>query len=87
MALTPLTRDIPEKQLRQGDLGAVVLVHADGQAYEVEFFTLGGETVAVMTRLPMPCGPSRGARSPTMRGGGMIGYRRRRRASQPDYPT
>jgi Domain of unknown function (DUF4926) len=24
-------------------------VHADGQAYEVEFVTLGGETVAVMT--------------------------------------
>ena len=44
-----LTRDIPEKQLRQGDLGAVVLVHADGQAYEVEFVTLGGETVALMT--------------------------------------
>jgi hypothetical protein len=44
-----LTRDIPERQLCQGDLGAVVLVHADGQAYEVEFVTLGGETVAVMT--------------------------------------
>jgi hypothetical protein len=44
-----LTRDIPEKQLCQGDLGAVVLVHADGQAYEVEFVTLGGETVALMT--------------------------------------
>jgi hypothetical protein len=44
-----LTRDIPEKQLCQGDLGAVVLVHADGRAYEVEFVTLGGETVALMT--------------------------------------
>jgi Domain of unknown function (DUF4926) len=63
-----LTRDIPERQLCQGDLGAVVLVHADGQAYEVEFVTLGGETVAVMTLLPTPCAPSRGARSRTCAG-------------------
>jgi hypothetical protein len=27
-----LTRDIPEQQLRQGDLGTVVLVHRDGAA-------------------------------------------------------
>ena len=47
-----LTRDIPQEKLRQGDLGAVVLVHGDGTAYEVEFVTLGGETVAVMTLLP-----------------------------------
>jgi hypothetical protein len=44
-----LTRDMPQEKLCQGDLGAVVLVHADGQAYEVEFVTLGGETVALMT--------------------------------------
>ena len=43
------TRDIPEQKLRQGDLGAIVLVHGDGRAYEVEFVTLGGATVAVMT--------------------------------------
>ena len=44
-----LTRDIPEQKLRKGDLGAVVLVHQDGAAYEVEFVTLGGETLAVVT--------------------------------------
>jgi hypothetical protein len=44
-----LTRDMPQEKLRKGDLGAVVLVHGDGRAYEVEFVTLGGETVAVMT--------------------------------------
>ena len=44
-----LTRDMPEQKLRQGDLGAVVLVHGDGRAYEVEFVTLGGETVATVT--------------------------------------
>ena len=44
-----LTRDIPEQKLRKGDLGAVVLVHQGGAAYEVEFVTLGGETLAVVT--------------------------------------
>jgi hypothetical protein len=47
-----LTRDVPEEKLRQGDPGAVVLVHGDGRAYEVEFVTLGGETVAVVTLPP-----------------------------------
>jgi hypothetical protein len=43
------TGDIPEEGLRKGDLGAVVLVHQDGIAYEVEFVTLDGETLAVVT--------------------------------------
>ena len=44
-----LDRDMPSQKLRQGDLGTVVLVHQDGAAYEVEFVTLGGETLAVVT--------------------------------------
>jgi uncharacterized protein DUF4926 len=44
-----LTRDIPEQKLRKGDLGAVVMVHQDGAAYEVEFVTLDGGTLAVVT--------------------------------------
>jgi hypothetical protein len=44
-----LTRDLPQHKLRKGDLGAVVLVHKDGTAYEVEFATLGGDTLAVLT--------------------------------------
>jgi hypothetical protein len=44
-----LTRDMPQQKLRKGDLGAVVLVHRDGLAYEVEFVTLGGQTLAVVT--------------------------------------
>jgi hypothetical protein len=31
------------------DIGAVVMVHQQGQGYTVEFMTLGGETVAVVT--------------------------------------
>ena len=44
-----LTRDIPAEKLREGDLGAVVFVHQNGAAYEVEFVTLDGETLAVVT--------------------------------------
>jgi len=44
-----LARDIPQQKLRKGDLGAVVLVHQGGTAYEVEFATLDGQTLAVIT--------------------------------------
>jgi hypothetical protein len=44
-----LTRDVPERKLRKGDVRTVVLVHRAGAAYEVEFVTLGGETLAVVT--------------------------------------
>lgn len=44
-----LARDIPEKGLVQGDIGAVVHVYPDGKAYEVEFVTAEGRTVAVLT--------------------------------------
>lgn len=40
--------DLPEHHLKRGDLGTVVLLHGtDG--YEVEFMTLGGDTVAVVS--------------------------------------
>ena len=44
-----LTEDAPEHGLREGDLGTVVLVHRGGEGYEVEFATLDGDTVAVVT--------------------------------------
>jgi len=44
-----LTTDVPDHALRSGDIGTVVMVHADGAAYEVEFMTLDGETLAVLT--------------------------------------
>jgi hypothetical protein len=37
-----LTASLPEYGLRPGDVGTVVHVYKDGQAYEVEFFTLDG---------------------------------------------
>jgi hypothetical protein len=44
-----LTHDLPEHGLRAGDVGWVVMVHAAGAGYEVEFVTLAGETVSVVT--------------------------------------
>ncbi len=46
-----LTVDVPEHRLRKGDVGTVVLMHA-AAGYEVEFVTLDGETVAVVSLTP-----------------------------------
>jgi uncharacterized protein DUF4926 len=43
-----LTTDLIEHGLKAGDLGTVVLVHKHG-GYEVEFMTLDGETIAVVS--------------------------------------
>jgi hypothetical protein len=44
-----LDRDIVEYGLAKGDLGTVVHVYADGKAFEVEFVTLAGDTIGVVT--------------------------------------
>ena len=46
-----LTTDLPEHGLAQGDIGTVVLVHEGGKGCTVEFMTLAGHTVAVVTLL------------------------------------
>jgi len=43
-----LAADLPELGLARGDVGTVVMVHAAG-GYEVEFMTLDGETIAVVS--------------------------------------
>jgi hypothetical protein len=59
-----LTRDVPERGLRAGDVGTVVERHVVSgvpeEGYSVEFFDMTGNTVAVVTlpasalRLPTP---------------------------------
>ena len=44
-----LTADLPGENLKAGDVGTVVHIHKGGVAYEVEFVTLAGETIAVAT--------------------------------------
>lgn len=47
-----LTRDIPERSLLAGDVGAVVSVYETGRAFEVEFVAGDGRTIAVLTLEP-----------------------------------
>lgn len=44
-----LTQTVPGSGLEAGDVGTVVHVYKDGEAYEVEFLTLDGHTAAVLT--------------------------------------
>jgi hypothetical protein len=46
-----LTTDLPKDGLTAGDLGTVVLVHENGRGFTVEFMTLAGVTLAVVTLL------------------------------------
>jgi len=44
-----LKKDLPEKGLQEGDIGTIVLIHQNGEGYEVEFVALDGETIAVVS--------------------------------------
>ena len=44
-----LSSDLPEHGLKRGDIGAVVHCYKGGEAFEVEFITGQGKTVAVIT--------------------------------------
>jgi len=45
-----LTEDLPEHGLKCGDVGTIVLSHGE-RGYEVEFVSLKGETLAVVSLL------------------------------------
>ncbi len=44
-----LTSLLPAAFLKTGDVGVVVHVHRNGEAFEVEFMTLDGNTLTVET--------------------------------------
>jgi len=46
-----LTESVAEEGLEAGDIGTVVHVHREGAGFEVEFMTLTGQTIAVVTLL------------------------------------
>ncbi|HET6400883.1 MAG TPA: DUF4926 domain-containing protein [Candidatus Kapabacteria bacterium] len=52
LSLAVLTHSIPEYSLVAGDVGTVVHVYPDAEAYEVEFITGLGKTIAVLTLRP-----------------------------------
>jgi hypothetical protein len=52
-----LTQGVPDEGMEAGDVGTVVHIHGDHAAYEVEFVTLTGQTVAVATVMPSQLRP------------------------------
>jgi hypothetical protein len=56
-----LTHDVSEHDLKQGDVGAVVHRYGDQKAFEVEFVTAEGRTVAVLTLSEADVRPVRGS--------------------------
>ena len=44
-----LRKPIPEHGLKAGDVATVIHVHRKGEAFEVEFLKLHGETVGIAT--------------------------------------
>ena len=44
-----LAKDFPDHGLVAGDIGCVMMVHADGAGFTIEFVSLGGMTVAILT--------------------------------------
>ena len=50
--LVVLTEDLVNSRLKAGDVGTILTVYGETKAFEVEFATLTGESVAVETLLP-----------------------------------
>jgi hypothetical protein len=47
-----LTVELPEHGLSVGDIGMVVHVYSGGKGYEVEFVTLNGDLIALVSVYP-----------------------------------
>lgn len=47
-----LTHDIKKHGLKEGNIGAIVNVYKNGEAYEVEFVAPDGKTTALLTLKP-----------------------------------
>ena len=52
-----LTTDIPQEGLKAGDVGTIVHIYPQGEAFDVEFLTLDGDTAAIATVLPSRARP------------------------------
>ena len=58
--LVVLVHNIEGYGLKEGDVGCVVHSYRDAAAYEVEFVTAEGKTVAVLTLTPADIRPRQG---------------------------
>jgi hypothetical protein len=63
--MVTLVRDLPERGLKKGQIGAVVMIH-DSTGFEVEFVGPNGKTIAVVplsAELVQPAAADRQSRS------------------------
>ena len=47
-----LTEDLPAHGLKIGDIGMILHIYGDHKGYEVEFVTLSGELIALVSVYP-----------------------------------
>jgi len=66
--LVILARDIDEHGLKRGDVGTAVHCYEDGSAFEVEFSTAQGKTIAVLTLPSCDVQPMQGEKILHVRG-------------------
>jgi hypothetical protein len=59
--LVTLATDVEDHRLQRGDVGSVVHCYASGEAYEVEFVTAEGKSIAVLTLKAADISPLHGA--------------------------
>ena len=52
-----LTEDLPEHGLKIGDIGMILHIYTDHKGYEVEFVTLSGELIALVSVYPAQIRP------------------------------
>ena len=53
-----LVKDLPKENLKAGDMGTIVHVYRNGEAFEVEFLTPDGDTTAIATVRPSQVHPA-----------------------------
>jgi hypothetical protein len=66
-ATVVLTEALPHLGLEADDVGVVIHVYRNGEAYEIEFLTLNGDTIAVETLLSHQVREARRADIPHVR--------------------
>ena len=52
-----LSEDLPEHGLKAGDVGMIVHIYGEHKGFEVEFVTLNGELVALVSLYPSQVRP------------------------------
>ncbi|HZE87254.1 MAG TPA: DUF4926 domain-containing protein [Methylomirabilota bacterium] len=52
-----LTHNVDDHGLKAGDMGAIVNIYKNGEAYEVEFVTASGDTVVLLTLVQKDISP------------------------------